>query len=363
MKILIDIGHPAHVHYFKHFTRDMLKKNNKVLFSARNRGEIFELLESYGFEYFDRGKGCDSLVGKSLNIIIANYRIFKKALFFKPDIFLGFGSLYAAQVSAILHKPCVLFDDTEFSSLNIKLYKPFTDVIFTPVFFKRKLGKKQIRFNSLMELCYLHPKRFTSKINVYDLLGVKKGTKYVVIRFVAFKAIHDIGVVGFTTQKKIELVKKLEKHAKVFISSERELPHELKEYKLNIPAKYLHDVISKAELYIGDSQTTTTEACCLGIPAVRCNTFAKSSQERANFLYLEEKGLLFNYNEKDVDLAINKILELIQTPNLRKKWKIQLNNFLKENIDITALLIWIIEDYPESINQFQENPGLQNQFQ
>ena len=45
MKILIDIGHPAHVHYFKNFIKIMNKKGHETLVVARNRDCIFELLK------------------------------------------------------------------------------------------------------------------------------------------------------------------------------------------------------------------------------------------------------------------------------------------------------------------------------
>ena len=51
MKILIDIGHPAHVHYFKNFAKHFIKRGSKVLFIAREKDVVIDLLNRYKFNY------------------------------------------------------------------------------------------------------------------------------------------------------------------------------------------------------------------------------------------------------------------------------------------------------------------------
>ena len=51
MKILIDIGHPAHVHYFKHFIWTMREKGHTIYITSRNKEVAFSLLEYYKFTY------------------------------------------------------------------------------------------------------------------------------------------------------------------------------------------------------------------------------------------------------------------------------------------------------------------------
>jgi uncharacterized protein len=61
MNILIDIGHPAHVHLFKNFAKQMIEKGNKVLFTCRDKEFEIKLLESNGFDYISFGKKYKSL--------------------------------------------------------------------------------------------------------------------------------------------------------------------------------------------------------------------------------------------------------------------------------------------------------------
>ena len=45
MNILIDIGHPAHVHLFKNFAWDMQNNGHKILFTCREKEFEIDLLK------------------------------------------------------------------------------------------------------------------------------------------------------------------------------------------------------------------------------------------------------------------------------------------------------------------------------
>lgn len=46
MRVLIDIGHPAHFHLFKHFAWKMEEKGHKILFTCRDKEFVIYLLKS-----------------------------------------------------------------------------------------------------------------------------------------------------------------------------------------------------------------------------------------------------------------------------------------------------------------------------
>lgn len=361
MRILIDIGHPAHVHYFKNLIWEMQKKGHEFLLVARDRGPTIDLIKKYGFKFVSRGKGSATTLGKLMYMPKADLLVFKAGLKFRPDLFLSFGSIYAAHASKMLGKPHIAFDDTEFSTKEYKLYSPFTDVICTPKCFRRDWGKKQVRFNGYIELCYLHPNYFKPDRSVLEDLGVEDNEKYVVMRFVAFNAIHDGGVRGFSLANKIKLVDQLSKYAKVFITSENSLPKELEKYRFAIAPERLHDALYFASLYVGDSQTTSTEAALLGVPSVRCNTFACSDQERANFIDLAEYQLLKNINVRDQDKAIDLAEQLISVDH-KPLWATRRDAMLDEKIDVTKYMVWFVENYPRSYHIMKEDPEYQRRF-
>jgi predicted glycosyltransferase len=132
MRIVVDVNHPGHVHYFKHFIWEMKKKGHEVLVTASEKDITFKLLEKYDLEFENMGSYGTSLVRKLANIPIIDIRYYRLMRSFKPDIFVGFGSIRAAHVSFLLRKPCINFEDTEHSTEQIRLYLPFVTTVCTP---------------------------------------------------------------------------------------------------------------------------------------------------------------------------------------------------------------------------------------
>lgn len=355
MKIFIDIGHPAHVHYFKNFIQIMKNNGYGFLVTARDKEVTHNLLDSFKIKYIDRGKGKKSLLGKLIYIFRADFLLLRLALKYKPDIFMSFSSPYAAQVSWLLRRPHIAFDDTEHAKFEHIMYVFFTDVIFTPNCFQKDFGKKHIRFNGFMELCYLHPNYFTPDPSVLDMLGVKKDDKYVILRFVSWGASHDIRQSGLTLEMKRKLATELSKHAKVFISSEDKLPADLKRYQIKKLPEKIHDVLSSATLFIGEGATMASECAMLGTPAIYVNTLSAGTLEEQG-----KYGLIFCFRNSNG--VFEKALQLLQTLDLRQEYQKRKEKMLSEKIDVTAFMVWFIENYPKSISVMKANPDYQYKF-
>ncbi len=361
MKVLFDIGHPAHVHFFKYIIRNLEKDNHEIRICVREREDIVKkLLEYYDFNYKNLEKNKPGLFNKAIAMFKNDYKLIKISKRFNPDIYVSLASPYSAQVSKLLGRHSITFTDSEPTGLTLALTMPFTDVILTPNGFNRDLGKKQIRISGYKELAYLHPNWYKPKSDILKILGISKYEPYVILRFSAFDANHDIGIKGFSLEDKRRLVKELGKYAKVFISSEVELPLDLEKYSMDIPQNRMHDALYYASMLVGDTQTSTTEAACLGTPAVRCNSFV-GQNDMSNFIELETiYGLIFNYNIPDK--AIEKSIELIQQQDIKEKWANKKEKLHNEKIDVTAFLTWFIENYPESSRMVRENPSFQERF-
>lgn len=351
MKIAVDINHPAHVHYFRHFVREMEKRGHEVMITASEKEISYTLLNEYGLPYKKLGTYGISLVDKVKNIPVLDVRLYQAVRDFKPDVFFGFSSIRNAHVSRLMGKRCINFDDSEPSPIEHLLYVPFTNAVVTPDCFHKDFGKKHLRFNGYTELAYLHPKYFAPDPKVLEQMGVKPGEKFVLMRFVAWKAGHDFGKGGFSTEAKVRAVRELEKYARVFITSELPLPPELEKYKIKISPISIHSVLYYAQMLVGDSQTMTTEAALLGTPAIRCNTWV-GEHDMGNFLELERKyGLIFNYDNPAQ--GIDKAAELIRRPDLKAEWKRKLEVLLKEKIDVTQFMVDFVERFPESMDELK----------
>ena len=291
MTFIFDIGHPAHVHYFKNIIVRLKKEGHEVIVFARDKECTHELLEAYGISFISRGKGSSNLIGKLYYIFKIDLTMFLVLLGKKKDIFIGFASPYAAHVAWLYRKFSITIDDTDKATLSHKLYLPFTTKVVTPSVFEKEMGKKQIKFKSFMELSYLHPDVFEPNPDVLKKLDLKEGEKFAILRFVSWGANHDVGHAGMKEEQKRKVLELIKTKYRVFISSESELPADLLPYKLQIPVESLHDCLAQAELYIGEGATMAAEAAMLGVPAIYTNSLTAGTLHA-----MSDYGLLHIWN-------------------------------------------------------------------
>jgi uncharacterized protein len=351
VNLFIDIGHPAHVHYFKNFYREMIGRGHDVLVTARKKEISQELLKAFNIPFKDRGEGGGTFIGKLLYLPKGNALLLREARTFKPDLFLSFSSPYAAQVSSLFGKPHIAFDDTEHAMLGRMMYRPFTDVVLSPDSYKGKRYKKQVFFKGYLELCYLHPNRFKPGNDILRLLQIHEDDSYVVLRFVSWQATHDAGHTGISLENKRKAVKEFSKHAKVWISSEEELPADLKPYEIKVPPDKIHDVLYHGALFYGESATMTAESAVLGTPAIYLDNIGRGYTDDLEKNY----GLVFNYTESPEDqvLSIQKGMELLQMPAEKRNeiFQKKREKMLSEKIDVTQFLIDFVEKFMDNRNK------------
>lgn len=359
MRIVFFINTPAQAHTWRHIIDTLIKNGHQVKILARDYDSAPVLLDKYGFDYEIYIKPSKYKYLKSLQIFPHVWQGYRLAIQFNPQIIVGFG-IIEAFTSFFLRSPCLIFNDSEPVPVQNYLNKLFSNVILTPDCFNGDFGNKHVRLAGYKELAYLHPNYFQPDPAVINELGLDSNEKYVILRFNAFDAVHDIGRRGFSLSDKYKLVQELEKYAKVFIRFEKELPADLAKYNLPISFDRIHHALYYAQLLVTDTQTMTTEAAILGTPAIRCNNFV-GPDDMSNFIELEQKyGLIYNYREPDK--AIRKAVELIQKPGLKEEWQHKREGLFKDKIDISAFLVWFIETYPESYKAIKQNPDLQYNF-
>lgn len=350
MRIIVDIAHPAHIHYFRNFVKEMEKRGHQYLMTLRGKDIIIKLANYYNLNYEIRSNINKENASK-LNYALTSIRnIYKFAKKFKPDFFVDMGTIFAAPVAKFIGAPYIAFDDTEAASNARLLFMPFANYILTPNSFSNALGKKHIKFNGFMELFYLLQKYFKPDLNILSELGVLKDEKICILRFVSWEAFHDKAQKGFSESEKIELVSEISKRARVFISSESDLViNELKPFLLKIHPAKIHDLLAFSDLYIGEGATMASECAMLGTPAIYFNTInAGTINEQENY------GLVFHYKSiKDVLKMSDKLL---RKADLKKEWNEKRNKMLNEKIDMTAFLIWFVENYPESAVTIKKKP-------
>ena len=360
MNILIDIAHPAHVHLIKNTYYELINKGHKVIVTVKDIPSAVQLLNILEIPFIYLGGKSDSLIGKAFLQLKFNYLLWQVVVREKINIAFG-SSLTIAQLSKYTKVKSIILDDDDddVEPLFVKYAHPAADHILSPACAIRRT-QKMIGYSGYHELAYLHPNRFNPDESVLSEIGVLPGEKYFILRFNAFKAHHDVGVQGLSLENKRQLISLLERHGKVFITTERNIDDEFKPYQLKVSPDKAHSLMYYATMLVGDSQTMTSEAAVLGTPAIRCNTFVR------RISYLEEEefkyNLTYGFLPENSDSLFSKINELLEMPNIKNEWKKRRENMLKDKIDVTAFFTWFIENYPQSAQIMRENPDYQYKF-
>lgn len=359
MKVLIDIGHPAHVHLFRNFASEMTHKGHEILFTCREKEFEVALLNHFNLPFISFGKKPGTIFGKLFGLLRFEKKMFFVARKFRPDLFLSHGSYYAAHAAFLTRKPHIAFEDT-FNFEQVWLYKPFTQVILTADYDHPLKSKKVLRYSGYHELAYLHPSRFNPDKSILKELGVRENEKYVIMRFVAWKASHDIGHNGISPENKTLAVKEFSKHSKVFISSESFLPPELDRYRINIEPHRMHDAMAFSSLIFGESATMVAEGATMGVPGIYIDKTGRNYTRDMEYNY----SMVFNFSGSAEDQlkAIDKGVELLNIRNLKTEWTKRRNTMLADKIDLTAFLVWFVESFPDSARILKEQPEYQLSF-
>jgi hypothetical protein len=339
MNILIDIGHPAHVHFFKHSISELNNLGHHVFIVARKKDVTIELLDEYGFdyEYFTSAKkGLISLGKELVEHSIKLYRFAKKN---KIEIMLNIGGTFIVHPGLLLGIPTIVFSDTEHAKISNSITYPFATKICTPNCYFADLGKKQVKYDGYHELAYLHPNRFNPDESVLSELGIEKTDRFFIVRFVSWGASHDKGQWGFSLEQKKELVTKLSKYGRVLISSEGDLSDEFIKYKFSLSPTKIHHLLAYCNLYIGEGATMATESAILGTPSIYVNSLTAGTIEEL----INKYQMLYRYT--DGDEAISKAIELVENSEAKLEQLRKRDKFLLDKIDVTNWLTEFVNTY------------------
>jgi hypothetical protein len=219
-----------------------------------------------------------------------------------------------------------------------------SDIVLTPdCLAGESRGKKHRVYPSYHELAYLHPDRFTPDPSVKLSAGILPAEQYFVLRFNAFNAHHDAGSQGLTSENRIELINLLKPYGRVLITTENITEPEFESYRIAVSPEKIHSLLYYATLFIGDSQTMTTEAALLGTPAFKCNTFAGKLSIPNE---IEQKyKLCFSYQPHEFNNMLENIKQHLEMPGLKQVFGERRASLLKDKTDLTAFLVNLVESY------------------
>ncbi|WP_321332897.1 hypothetical protein [uncultured Bacteroides sp.] len=361
MNILIATGHPAQIHNFRLVKKLLEEHGHQVFWLSTNKDISLYLLNYYHIDYQLLKRPKRSFFSKIKTLY--NNCITTRVLIKKRNIDFVISRINPAVVLAAFMSNVkqIGLADTEASGIYDVVFSKLLGAVLTGNSFEKDFSKnKHIRFKGNIELFYLHPNRFvTRQESGHQILGIDAHTPYIILRFVAWEAYHDVGHHGFSEENKLKTAEVFSQYAKVFISSEKPLAPELSKYQIKIPFEKMHTVLKDATMFFGEGASMASESAVLGTPAIYINDLlAGCTNEETKY------GILFSFKQ-DVNsqkLSIEKGIELLQTEGLKDIWNIKLQSFLSDKIDVTAFLVWFVEKYPVSKKIMKQNPDYQNRF-
>ncbi|NVM22894.1 MAG: DUF354 domain-containing protein [Desulfobacterales bacterium] len=343
MRILIDISHPAHVHFFRNAISIWQNHGHTVRIVARDKDITCDLLQRFQIPHKVLSKARTGVLGWTWEMIVHTARLIPLVLTFRPHVMLQIGGIFVGPVGLLARRPAWAFTDTENATLSNFIAFRFAHKVFTPRCYNLDHGSKHIRYSGFHELAYLHPRGFAPDPSVLAPFGLKSGDPFFIVRFVGWQSAHDVGETGFSLANKIKLVSELARCGRVFVSSEAPLPPTLEPYASPVPVDRIHHFIAHATLVVGESATMASEAAVLGTPAIFVSPTGRGYTDVQERRY----GLVFNFKDTEQAKALETVKELIATAYPKDHWQRKRRQLLKDSIDVTGWLVKTVEYFGE----------------
>ena len=342
MNILVEVTHPAHVHFFRNAIDTWLKHGHQIVITTRDKDITLQLLDEFGYSYRCLSKMRRGVLGLAIELIERGVRLSGVIRQFKPDIIVSIAGTFNVHAAKLFGIPDIIFYDTENATISNKISYPFASAICTPAAYIHDLGKKHVRYEGYHELAYLHPNWFQPDEKVLQKSGLSVNEPFSIVRFVGWTSGHDINLHGFSEKGKIKLVETLKRFGEVLITSEAPLPDELAQYQVKIPPSEIHHLMAYARILVGESATMASESVMLGRPAIYVSPVGRGYTDEQERKY----DMCFTF--ADENLAIEKTEALLGNPDLDAEWKKKHDKFLSEKIDVTTWMVDYVEHFPEN---------------
>jgi len=340
MRILVDLLHPAHVHFFRHAIGSWQARGDEVLVTARDKDVTIDLLEAFGIPHVVLSSQATGPPGLAAEWGSRTARLVAAAHKFAPDVLMGIMGVSIAPAGRVLRRPAFVFYDTEMAEGTNRFVYPLATAVVTPDCYRGKVAGRHVVYPGYHELAYLHPTRFSPSQAVLGEFGLSAEEPFAVVRFVAWEATHDRGEIALTVDQKTTLVDRLQNHGRVVISSEGELPPSLEPLRLVGPVHRVHHVLAHATVYVGESATMAAEAAVLGTPAVYIALSGRGYIDDLQARY----GLTEHFSPKRSHAAVDAAERLLAAPD-PSRFRRARAEMLSEKVDVTTWVVGFLDSY------------------
>lgn len=350
MKILIDINHPAHVHFFRHPLRLLRERGHDLMVTSREKEMAVHLLEELGIRnelLSSLGKG--GVLSLARELLQRDFRLYRVVRDFRPDVMAGIGGTFIAHVGFLTGVPSLVFYDTENATLQNGITYPLASCVFAPRCYEAWLPRsRHVRYAGYHELSYLRPPYFTADRAIAQAGGLAVSGDTFVLRLVSWKANHDVAERGWSEELLRAVLAILAAQGRVLVSSEAPLPSDLEQYRYPGSPAQVHHVMAFCRLLVGESATMASECAVLGVPAIYAAHTGRGYTNEQERRY----GLVMNVRTLATESLLAAIERMLVLPPAH--WAAQRERLLADTIDVAAYVTEVIETFPEPLRRYRQ---------
>ncbi len=348
MNVLIDIGHPAHVHFFRHPIGALRACGHCVAITSRDKECVIDLLDSLGLEHRVLSAQRGGLLGLGRELIQRDTALYRLCRDFRPDVMAEIGGIFVAHVGRLMGVPALAFYDTENATLQNALTYPFAAAVVVPRCYTGWLPRRRhLRYPGYHELSYLHPDYFRPDRERALAAGLAPAGDTFLVRVVSWRANHDIGERGWTPDLLAAVIAPLAPRGRVLISAEHTEDPRLTPYLYRGPVADLHHLLAHCRLCVGESATVASEAAVLGVPAIYAAHTGRGYTDEQEARY----GLVRNLRQLTPEGICAAIDAALAPPPAH--WARARAALLADTIDVAAFVADCIERFPAPLREYQ----------
>jgi hypothetical protein len=333
VRVLFDIVHPAHAHFYRYLYERLVREGHECQVLARDKEVTLALLTTFGIPYETHGRPRRWRIGQAQELLARDLRLYRVGRRFKPDFVLSRNPAGTHAARALGAIGIFDTDDGKAAGPVFSLARPFASVITTPECLTADFGAKHVRYPGYKALAFLHPDHFAPAPDIRERLGVGD-EPFGIVRLTAMDSAHDRNQQGVPRSLARALIRLLEDHMRVFVSSEGPLPDEWARLAFPLEPRSMLDAMSAASIVVGDSGSMIGEAAMLGTPAVFLGSFA---HRRTYLVDLEQRwGLTRVFLPSEGDDMLVTVMELVEDPGTLELWRKRRATMLEHAVDVST---------------------------
>ncbi len=344
MRFLFDLTHPAVVHIYLPVIQELRQRHHEIAVVSRDKDLTTSLLEEAGLQHTILSRSSFGKLPMMLELAQREVGLLQEALKFKPNVIAG-TSANAARVAKLIGARSLINneDDAAMVPLFRWIAYPLASTIVTPwVLGFENYGPKHLIYPAFEKMFYLHPARFSVDKGVgMELSRNSKDGAYILFRFSALRAHHDVGAKGVPKEVIDRLLAHFSPLTNIWLSSENPLPPEWQKYAFPLAKSSMHHALAQASMLVCDSQSMSVEAAVLGVKSFRLNSFVGKLSVLNE---LDRRELSEGFLPGQDGLFESRVLEYYKELSAGKAAQMQrLEKLLRETMDPVPWFVELLE--------------------